>query len=73
MNAPWTPDPCVDEAGWKPLTVCRRPYGLTQYGLGPYGRCAIVAGTIWGTEMACAPFTAQAPLPPAPWRRKAHG
>ena len=68
--APWPPGPCLDDAGWKGLTVCRRPYGRGEYGMGPYGRCAIVGGGVWGEEMACAPFSAQAPLTPMPWRRR---
>jgi hypothetical protein len=69
MNAPWTPDPCTDPAKWAGETVCRRPYDVGAYGRGPYGRCAIIGGSIWGTEAACAPFTAQAPLTASPWRR----
>jgi hypothetical protein len=70
VNAPWTPDPCMGDASWKGLTVCRRPYGRAAYGPGPYGRCAIVGGGVWGQEMACAPFSQQAPLAPQPWRRR---
>ena len=67
---PWPPGPCLGDAGWKGLTVCRRPYGVGEYGLGPYGRCAIVGGGVWGPGMVCAPFSAQAPLAPMPWRRR---
>ena len=70
MNAQWTPDPCTGDAGWTGLTVCRRPYGRGAYDTGPYGRCAIVANVVWGQEIACAPFSQQAPLPPLPWRRR---
>jgi hypothetical protein len=65
----WTPDPCTGSTAWKGLTVCRRPYGVGAYGMGPYGRCAIVGGGVWSQGMVCAPFSAQAPLPPTPWRR----
>jgi hypothetical protein len=70
MSAPWTPDPCGDDAGWKGVTVCRRPYGVGPYGMGPYGRCAIVGGGVWGQETPCAPFSQQAPLAPTPWGRR---
>jgi hypothetical protein len=70
MTLQWTPDPCTGDAGWTDLTVCRRPYGVGAYGMGPYGRCAIVGGSVWDQSMACAPFSQQAPLPPAPWRRR---
>jgi len=70
--APYAPGPCLDDAGWKGLTVCRRPYGLGSYGMGPYGRCAIVGGGVWGPEAVCAPFSQQAPAAPQPWRR-GHG
>ena len=73
MNAPWTPNPCTGDAGWSGLTVCRRPYGVGAYDAGPYGRCAIVGGAVWGQTAACAPFSQQAPLAPMPWRRRAHG
>ena len=67
---PWPPGPCEDDAGWTGVTVCRRPYGAGPYGMGPYGRCAVIGDGVWGQEMACAPFTQQAPLPPAPWGRR---
>ena len=70
--APYAPGPCLDDAGWKGLTVCRRPYGVGAYGMGSYGRCAIVGGGVWGQEMVCAPFSQQAPAAPQPWRR-GHG
>lgn len=69
--APWPPGPCLGDAGWKGLTVCRRPYGPGAYGMGPYGRCAIIGGVVWGPEAACAPFNEQTPLAPTPWRRRA--
>lgn len=70
MTAAWTPDPCTGGAGWTALTVCRRPYGPAAYGRGPYGRCAIIGGSVWGPEAVCAPFSAQTPLASMPWRRR---
>jgi len=70
MSLQWTPDPCVGAAGWKGETVCRRPYGRGSYGRGPYGRCAIVDGSLWGADAPCAPFSAQAPAPHMPWKRR---
>ena len=69
----WTPIPCEGDAGWKGQTVCRRPYGRGPYGMGPYGRCAIVGGGVWSAELVCAPFSAQAPAAPLPWRRRRAG
>jgi hypothetical protein len=69
----WTPDPCIGDAGWKGLTVCRRPYDVGAYGRGPYGRCAIIGNALWSAEIVCAPFSAQAPAAPMPWRRSARG
>jgi hypothetical protein len=74
----WDPDPCIGNAGWTPPTVCRRPYGRQAYDTGPYGRCQIIGEIIWGEsmrlppftpELPCAPFSAQAPAAPMPWRR----
>jgi hypothetical protein len=72
MTMTWTPDPCTGDAQWTGLTVCTRPYGHdgSSYGRGPYGRCAIIGNALWTPEMACAPFSAQAPLPPNPWKRR---
>jgi hypothetical protein len=70
MSLQWTPDPCTGDASWTGLTVCRRPYGVGAYGAGPYGRCAIVGGAVVGQSAPGAPFSAQAPLPPLPWRRR---
>jgi len=78
MNAPWTPDPCTGQANWKGETVCRRPYGRGAYGMGPYGRCAIIGGVIWGStlpssvwsaELACAPVFGPPTAIPYPWRK----
>jgi hypothetical protein len=66
----WNPDPCVGVAGWTGQTVCTRPYDVGSYGAGPYGRCAIIGNALWTQEMACAPFSAQAPAAPKPWRRR---
>jgi len=71
MNG-WSPNPCVDAAGWTGVTVCRRPYGIGAYGAGPYGRCAVIGGSLWSAALACAPFSAQAPAP-SPFRRAARG
>jgi hypothetical protein len=69
----WNPDPCVGDAGWTGETVCRRPYGLdgSNYGRGPYGRCAIVGGADWGegTVTMSQPLKA-APRAATPWRRR---
>jgi hypothetical protein len=67
---PWPPGPCEDDAGWTGVTICRRPYGVAAYGMGPYGRCAIIGGDLWGSSMVCAPFTQQAPAAPSPWGRR---
>jgi hypothetical protein len=70
MTLQWTPDPCIGQAGWKPLTVCRRPYGRGSYGRGPYGRCAIVDGSVWGEDIVCAPVFGPPAATPYPWRRR---
>jgi len=81
MTVQWTPDPCTGNAGWKQETICRRPYGMKAYGVGPYGKCKIIGGSNWGEtlpnsvwneELACSPFSAQAPAPHGLWRR-GHG
>jgi hypothetical protein len=71
MSVTWTPDSCVGVADWTAPTVCRRPYDVGSYGRGPYGRCAIIGNALWSEEMACAPFSAQAPSAPSPFRRSA--
>ena len=72
MNAPWTPDPCIGNAAWTAPTVCRRPYGRGAYDAGPYGRCAIIGGAVWGEEASPCPIVFTPPVP-MPWRRSARG
>ena len=62
MIVSWPSKPCTGDAGWKSFTVCRRPYGRGAYGMGPYGRCAVVAGSVWGET----PIAPPAPFAPAP-------
>ena len=62
MSMQWNPDPCLGNASWKQESICRRPYGRGAYGMGPYGRCAVVAGSVWGET----PIAPPAPFAPAP-------
>jgi hypothetical protein len=68
----WSPDPCVGDAGWTGETVCRRPYGHdgSNYGAGPYGRCAIIGGANWGATTTMSQALKPTPRAAAPWRRR---
>jgi hypothetical protein len=63
----WQPDGCQDSGNFTQFTVCRRPYGLSAYGGGPFGRCPIVGGGDWAPSGALEPsdpFWTPAPNPP---------
>jgi hypothetical protein len=44
---PWTGGTKCQDGNFKPVTVCRRPYGRQAYGRGPYGRCAVLGNYDW--------------------------